>query len=117
MVLMFCASVVFDNSRLVDVWWWTAIPFAWLAAGLIHWRHWSSAAAAKWWAAIKRHPGYSIFLIGMAVQTLAFGLMTTPSPGEDLSADQMRWFEVGSGAIVAIAVAASFLLRRRTPQS
>ena len=117
MFLMLGASAALENERLIDVWWWTAIPFAWLAAGLIHWRHWSISAAPKWRAAIKRHPGYSIFLFGMAVQTFAFGLMTSPSTGEDLSSQQMRWFEIGSVGIVAIALSVSFALRRRAPKT
>ena len=117
MLLMMAIWALFENDRLMDVWWWTAIPFAWLAAGLIHWRHWSFTVLAKWKTAIGKHPGYAVFLVGMALETLAFGLVSAPSVGDSVSPEQMRWFEIGSGAIVVAAVSASLILRRRDPQA
>lgn len=109
MLLMWAISQGIGATGVLDIWWWTAIPVAWIGAFVVHWRQVS--AIAKWRDTFLKHPSYGIFLCGMVPILLIVQIATPPSSG-GLSDSQLLKFEVAVGVLFVIAVLGGGFVRR-----
>jgi hypothetical protein len=113
MLLMFGASEFLGNELPLRLWWWTALPVAGLGAIALHWRHWRAMPSLRERLVeqVRRHPGYAVFLSGMAVVVETFVIRSPPVDGGDPSSG-LFGYNLATGVIIIAALAVSFLARR-----
>lgn len=113
MLLMFGASEFLGSELPLRLWWWTALPFCWLGAIAVHWRHWRAMPSPRERVIeyVKQHPGRAVFWGGMAVVVEAFLIGSPPFGGNDPSTG-MPGYYVATGVVIVAALVASFIVRR-----
>lgn len=120
MIIMQYLADMRDDPGLLFLWFGTALPVSWLAAGLWHWvarptpRRTVPEVFGIWKRAVMRAPGMSLLYAGMTPIVLVFAARFAATRSFEVTRDDEVLSYVACGVGALAAVVGLVVWRRRT---